>query len=115
MATGPIHPEIRAEANWRLRQEVLCLKTIGLCSRDAKRIVRSVNRDHVRLLQERVERAYDDCVVFLYEGLTEERKGRVREVLQQLAPYPTICAQLERWIRSLAPDMNRELGNAAAG
>lgn len=113
MAASPIHPEIQAEADWRLQPEVFCLQNIGIPSRDAERIVQSINGEHARILQETVERAYDECVQFLHERLTEERAIRVREVLQQLAPYPTIRSQLEGWVRALPPAL-RLLGAAAS-
>jgi len=106
MSIGQIHPEIQAHADFRIQDEVFCLINIGFHPKDAERIIQSINGNHARILQQTVERAYDDCVVFLYEGLTEGRARRVREVLQQLKPYPTIRAQLKGWVRALAPDSN---------
>lgn len=98
-----------------IEEEILCLINIGFPSNDAERIIKALSEDDARVLQNRVGMAYDDCVAYLHEELTEERTKTIWVILQRLQPYPTIRGQLECWIRSLAPDSGLVPKNPQAG
>jgi len=100
MATGPIHPEILQRADALLIQAL----SEGISGEAATWTVNKLREQNARLLQQRVEGVFNNCVERLHEELTLENQEIVRQGLQRLEFYPTIHGQLLDWIHIQAPN-----------
>lgn len=109
MAVSPIHPEVQARADELLVDVIASMVDKEVCREVAQWTMERLRGPNALILQGKVERIFDSCVIKLTEGLTDENREEVERGLHALRHYPTILTELMERVQELAPNIDFEL------